>query len=78
MDLKEKLYKSREEKMIFGVCGGLGEYFNVDPTLIRLGFAGVTLFCGVGIIAYLLAAIIIPQKPGSIEVERSKEVPEPA
>lgn len=48
--------------MISGVCGGIGEYFNVDPTLVRLGFV---LFCalgGSGFLAYLIAAIIIPNE----------------
>ena len=58
---KKKLYKSRKNKMIGGVCGGLAEYLNMDPTLIRLGWV---LFCalgGSGIIAYIIAAIIIPK-----------------
>lgn len=78
MDFKEKLYRSRNEKMVFGVCGGLGEYFGIDPTFIRLGFACVSLFCGVGVIAYILAALIMPQRPESREVERSNETAEPA
>lgn len=55
----KKLYRSEYDKMLLGVCGGLGEYFAVDPTIIRLGWA---LFAcsGTGIIAYFIAAIIIP------------------
>ena len=61
--MEERLYKSNENRMIDGVCGGIAEYFNMDPTLIRLGWV---LFCGLGgsgIIAYIIAAIIIPRKP---------------
>ncbi len=59
----KRLYKSRTNKMICGVCGGIAEYFNVDPTLIRLGVAAMTLFVlGTTIIAYIIAAIIIPEQ----------------
>ena len=58
----KKLYRSRKDRMICGVCGGIGEYFNVDATLIRLGM--VLLACtGSGILAYFMAAIIIPDNP---------------
>lgn len=57
----KRLYRSSTNSMICGVCGGIGEYFNVDPTLIRLAWV---LFCcmgGSGILAYIVAAIIIPK-----------------
>lgn len=57
----KKLFRSPVNRMICGVCGGLGEYFNIDPTLVRL--AAVFLACislGTGVLAYLIAAIIIP------------------
>ncbi|HIZ82275.1 MAG TPA: PspC domain-containing protein [Candidatus Mediterraneibacter pullistercoris] len=58
----KRLYRSRTSKMLCGVCGGIGEYFNIDPTLIRLAFVlfGLT---GSGILAYIVAAIIIPDSP---------------
>ena len=59
---QKRLYRSRENRMICGVCGGIADYFNVDPTLIRLGL--VLLACtGSGILAYFIAAIIIPDQP---------------
>lgn len=60
-----RLYKSEKDKIIAGVLGGLGEYFDTDPTLLRLGFLVVTIFTGFvpGIVLYLLAALIIPRKP---------------
>lgn len=59
---QKRLYRSRENRMICEVCGGIADYFNVDPTLIRLGL--VLLACtGSGILAYFIAAIIIPDQP---------------
>ena len=58
--MNKKLYKSHTNKMICGVCGGLGEFFGIDPTIIRLVWAILGLCGGTGIIAYLLAAVIIP------------------
>lgn len=56
-----KLYRSVTNKMLCGVCGGIGEYFNIDPTIIRLIWA-ILIFSGPGIIAYIIAAVVIPQK----------------
>jgi phage shock protein C len=62
--LTKKLHRSKKERMIAGVCGGLAEYFNADPTLIRLLWVVLTLFSGVapGVIAYIIAWIIVPEK----------------
>lgn len=60
----KKLYRSRKNAMLLGVCGGVAEYFNIDPTIIRL--AWVLLGCtGTGILAYFVAALIIPPAPQS-------------
>ena len=61
--MNKRLYKSNENKMLDGVCGGIAEDFDIDPTLVRLG---LILFCalgGSGILAYIIAAIVIPRKP---------------
>ena len=61
--MNKRLYKSRNDKMLGGVCGGIAEYFDIDPTLVRLGWV---LFCalgGRGILAYIVAAIVIPEQP---------------
>lgn len=59
---QKRLYRSHDSRMLCGVCGGVAEYFNVDPTLIRLGM--ILLGCsGSGILAYFIAAIIIPDAP---------------
>ena len=57
----KKLCKSNTNKKICGVCGGIAEYLNADPTLIRLGFVIVALAAGSGVLAYFLAALIMPE-----------------
>ena len=56
----KKLCKSNTNRKICGVCGGIAEYLNADPTLIRLGFVIVALAAGSGVLAYFLAALIMP------------------
>jgi phage shock protein C len=58
-----RLYRSRDERMIGGVCGGLGKYLNVDPTLIRLLFVITALAGGPGLIAYLIFLLVVPEEP---------------
>lgn len=60
MEMNKKLYRSNSNKMICGVCGGLGEYLNIDPTIIRLIWALIAC-SGCGVIVYFIAALIIPQ-----------------
>ena len=61
--MEKKLYKSNQNKMIDGVCGGIAEYFGIDPTVVRLIWALISLMGGSGILAYIIAAIIIPRSP---------------
>lgn len=65
----KKLYRSRENAMLAGVCGGIGEYFDIDPTIVRLAWVVLGFCGGVGIWAYIIAAVIIPQRPQYIEGE---------
>ena len=58
----KRLYRSERSRMICGVCGCIAEYFNIDPTLVRLGFVFFVLCAGSGILAYLIAAVIIPNE----------------
>lgn len=58
----KKLYKIRDGKKLCGVCGGIAEYFDLDPTLIRILWVLFTLFAGSGIIAYIICAVIMPNK----------------
>ena len=56
----KRLYKSSANYMLCGVCGGIAEYINIDPTLVRLGWVLLACMGGSGILAYIVAAIIIP------------------
>lgn len=58
----KKLYRSSENRFIFGVCGGLGEYFGIDPLIFRIIFVGLTVSAGSGILIYLLMAVLIPKR----------------
>ena len=58
----KRLYKSSVNYMLCGVCGGIAEYFNIDPTLVRLAFVLIAMGAGSGILAYIIAAIIIPDE----------------
>ena len=64
--MEKKLYKSNKDKKLDGVCAGFAEYFGIDPTLVRLGWALVSLAAGSGVIAYIICAIIIPRKPEDV------------
>lgn len=63
----KRLYRSKTDQMLAGVCGGLGEYFNIDPTLIRLAYTFLTVLTGVvpGSFVYIVAALIIPEAPNA-------------
>ena len=61
--MEKMLYKSNQYKMLDGVCGGIAEYFGIDPTVVRLIWALFSLMGGCGILAYIIAAIIIPRNP---------------
>jgi len=58
--MKKKLYKSRKNKIIGGVCGGIAEYFNIDPTIVRIITVILGLIRGFGLIAYLIIFLIMP------------------
>ena len=58
-----KLYKSSDNKLLCGVCGGLGDYLGIDSTIVRLIWVVFTLCGGAGLLAYIIAAIIIPNAP---------------
>lgn len=62
MDNK-KLYRSKHDKKIMGVCGGLGEYFGIDSTLVRLVLVAMIFFAGTGLLAYFIIGLVIPENP---------------
>ncbi|CDF58834.1 PspC domain-containing protein [Thermobrachium celere] len=61
--MEKKLYRSRTDRMIAGVCGGIAKYFDIDPTIVRLFWVFATLVGGSGILAYIVCAIVIPLEP---------------
>ena len=61
--MEKRLYKSNTDKKIDGVCAGIAEYLNLDPTVIRLAWIVFSLLGGSGILAYIIAAIVIPRNP---------------
>jgi len=58
--MEKRLYRSRDDRMIWGVCGGLAEYFNMDPTIVRIIFVLLIFANGLGILAYIIMAIVVP------------------
>ena len=68
----EKPYRSKVNRIVGGVCGGIAEYFNIDPLIVRIGWVFVTLFAGAGIIAYIAALIVVPDNPNQQEVKKAK------
>lgn len=73
--MEKKLYRSDTNKIVSGVCGGLGEYFDVDPTLVRIVLIILTLATGVFLFGYLLAWIIVPKRePGSWQQESTDSI----
>ncbi len=75
-----RLYRSRTDRMISGVCGGLGEYLNIDPTVVRLLFALSLLIGGTGLLVYVVMLIVVPEEPldtphtfVNVDIEESAE-----
>lgn len=65
--MEKRLYRVEENKMVCGVCAGIAEYFKLDPTVVRLAWAIFCCMAGSGILAYIIAAIIMPVKPLGID-----------
>ncbi|MBI4809917.1 MAG: PspC domain-containing protein [Ignavibacteriales bacterium] len=70
-NIPRRLYKSRRNKVIDGVCGGIAEYFDVDPTIVRLLWVLLTLMGGSGFILYIIAMIIMPVNPDHLVAPQS-------
>ena len=65
---EKKLYKSRENRMIAGICAGIGEYFEVDPNLIRVLWIIFSFAGGAGVLAYIAAYFIVPERPVPLKI----------
>lgn len=63
MATPKRIYRSRKNRMIAGVCGGLAEYWHADPTWVRLAFVAISLLPGPSVIFYLIAWVVIPLEP---------------
>ena len=63
--MARRFAKSSTNRMLFGVAGGIAEYFDIDSMLVRVAFAASVLFTGLGIVAYVLLAIVAPTEPGT-------------
>ena len=61
--MTKKLYKSETDKKIAGVCGGIAEYFNIDSTIVRLIWVFAVLLAGTGVLAYIICAVVMPDRP---------------
>lgn len=63
MSDRKRLFRSQDERMISGVCGGLAEYFDLDPSLVRIGWIVFVLAGGAGVLVYIIMALVVPEKP---------------
>ena len=59
---EKRLYKVEKDRKLFGVCGGVAEYLGMDPTIIRVLWAILTLFYGIGLLVYIICAFVFPDK----------------
>ena len=64
--MEKRLYRNMNDKKLCGVCSGLADYFKLDPTLVRLAWAALVIFGGTGVLLYILAALIIPERYDSV------------
>jgi phage shock protein PspC (stress-responsive transcriptional regulator) len=77
-EMQKRLTRSKSEKMVAGVCGGLADYFNIDPSFVRIGFALLTLSTAIffGVAAYLIMMIVVPEEDEKQPVQAAEETPE--
>ena len=68
--MEKRVYKSVKDRKIFGVCGGLGEYFNIDPMIFRLGFVVLVLAFGTGVLAYIVCDLVMSDDPNPYQDRR--------
>ncbi len=70
--MAKKLYRSRTERKIWGVCGGLAKYFDIDPTIVRVIAVVSIFFTGLGIIAYIVMAIVVPLENSGVTAPKDE------
>ena len=82
--MEKRLYRSRDDRMIWGVCGGIAKYFNIDPTIVRIIAVILAFANGAGIVAYIILAIVVPlessqvNEPGDVIKENVEEMKQTA
>lgn len=66
--MKKRLYRTRTDRKLAGVCGGVAEYFNIDPTIVRVVWALLAFFYGTSILLYVIMAFVVPEKPDAPDI----------
>lgn len=61
--MEKKLYRSKTDRKLFGVCGGVANFFSIDPTIVRVIWAVLCLFAFIGVVIYIVCALLIPEEP---------------
>jgi phage shock protein C len=75
--MSKKFYRSKKDKIIAGICGGIAEYFNIDSNLVRLLMVLSGIFGGAGVVAYVIAWIIVPETPEQVSDDKFDKKEEP-
>lgn len=75
MNTQKRLYRSTQERMFAGVCGGIADYLDVDPTLVRLFFVALTLISGgQGLIIYIVLMLVVPEQPEETRKVKNEDI----
>ncbi len=69
--MKKRLYRSRDQRMIWGICGGLANYFGIDPVIVRVAAVLSFIFGGWGILAYIILWFVVPLEPSNVAINRN-------
>lgn len=72
MNRNKRLYRSRKQRQVAGVCGGIADYLSIDPTLVRLVWALFALAGGPGVVLYIILAVIVPEEPEFVQTSAEK------
>ena len=72
MNRNKRLYRSRKQRQVAGVCGGIADYLSIDPTLVRLVWVLLALIGGPGVVLYIILAVIIPEEPEFVQTSAEK------
>lgn len=72
MNRNKRLYRSRKQRQVAGVCGGIADYLSIDPTLVRLVWALFALAGGPGVVLYIILAVIMPEEPEFVQTSAEK------